>query len=140
VKSSIMGHLFHRNEDSARGEFAEAKKVLHRLKASGARIQIAVGAGVQLANSDFIRRFAGIESFRRVPTEEQERFWSELSDLELELRGREIGMALGVGLYRIWLTESLAGRRNVAELLGEELTELSRKGADRLNWAIHPTR
>jgi len=60
--------------------------------------------------------------------------------LELELRGREIGMALGVGLYRIWLTESLAGRRNVAELLGEELTELSRKGADRLNWAIHPTR
>jgi len=49
-------------------------------------------------------------------------------------------MALGVGLYRIWLTESLAGRRNVAELLGEELTELSRKGADRLNWAIHPTR
>ena len=135
-----MGHLFHRGEDSARGEFAEVKKVLHRLKASGAQTQIAVGAGVQLANTDFIRRFAGIESFRRVPNEEQKRFWSELSDLELELRGREIGMALGVGLYRIWLTESLAGRRNVAELLGEELTELSRKGTDRLNSATHPTR
>lgn len=136
----MMPHWFHRNEDPARGEFAEVKKVLNCLRLCGARTQSAVGAGVQLANTDFIRRFAGIESFRRVPTEEQNRFWSELSDLELELRGREMGMALGVGLYRIWLADMLAGRRNVAELLGEELTELSRKGSGRSNGATHPAR
>ena len=38
-------------------------------------------------------------------------------------------MALGVGFYRIWLAEVLAGRRDAAELLGEELTELSRKAS-----------
>jgi hypothetical protein len=108
------------------------KKVLCRLKASGAQTQFAVGAGVQLANTNFIRRFAGMESFRRIPTEEQKRFCSELSDLELELRSRGVGMAIGVGLYRIWLTDLLAGRRNVAELLGEELTELSRRAFGRL--------
>jgi hypothetical protein len=123
-----MSHLLHRDRDPARKEFDEVKKVLCCLKASGPQTQLAVGAGVQLANTDFIRRFAGIESFRRIPAEEQKRFWSELSDLELELRSSGVGMALGVGLYRIWLTDMLAGRRKVAELLGEELTELSRKG------------
>ena len=126
-----MGLLFHRSGDSCGGEFEEVKKVLHCLRAAGVQMQLAVGAGVQLANTDFIRRFAGIESFRKVPAEEQKQFWSELSDLELELRSREIGMALGVGLYRIWLTDMLAGRRDIAELLGEELTELSRKDAAR---------
>jgi hypothetical protein len=124
----MMSRLFHRGKDPARSEFGEMKKVLCRLKASGAQTQFAVGAGVQLANTGFMRRFAGMESFRRTPTEEQKRFCSELSDLELELRSRGVGMALGVGLYRIWLTDMLAGRRNIAELLGEELTELSRKG------------
>jgi hypothetical protein len=123
-----MSGLFQRGKAPARSEFEEMKRVLCRLKASGAQTQFAVGAGVQLANTDFLRRFAGIESFRRIPAAEQQRFCSELSDLELELRSRGLGMALGVGLYRIWLTDLLAGRRNVAELLGEELTELSRKG------------
>ncbi len=45
------------------------------------------------------------------------------------LRSREVGMALGVGLYRIWLSDMLAGRRQAAELLGEELTELSRRAS-----------
>jgi hypothetical protein len=37
-------------------------------------------------------------------------------------------MSMGVGLYRIWLADVLAERRHAADLLGEELTELSRKG------------
>jgi hypothetical protein len=135
-----MGFLFHRGEDFERGEFAEVKRVLHCLKACGPQTQMAVGAGVQLANTDFIRRFTGIESFRKVPSDEQKQFWSELSDLELELRSREIGMALGVGLYRIWLNDVLAGRRNVAELLGEELTELSRKDSARSRGMAHRVR
>ena len=80
-----------------------------------------------LANADFLRRFAGMRSFRQVSQEDQDRFCSQLADLELSLRCRELGMALGVGFYRIWLAEVLAGRRDAAELLGEELTELSRK-------------
>ncbi len=124
-----MNHLFQGGRDSARSEFDEMKKVLGRLRTSGTRVQFAVGTGVRLANTDFIRQFAGIESFRRVPAEDQKRFCSDLSDLELELRSRDAGMALGVGLYRIWLTDLLAGRRNIAELLGEELAELSRKAS-----------
>jgi hypothetical protein len=38
-------------------------------------------------------------------------------------------MAIGVGLYRIWLTDALAERYIVADLLGEELAELSRRAA-----------
>jgi len=37
-------------------------------------------------------------------------------------------LAVGVGLYRIWLADRLAGQRSLIDLLGEELTELSRKG------------
>ncbi len=99
------------------------------LRSSESRTRLAVGAGVHLANTDFIRRFAGIEPFRRVSAEVQRQFCSELSDLELGLRAQDPGMAMGVGLYRIWLTDTLAGRRSVAELLGEALAELSRQAS-----------
>ena len=39
------------------------------------------------------------------------------------------GMALGGGLYRVWLVDVLAGRRKVADLLGVALAGLSRKAA-----------
>ena len=119
--------LFHRTKGRSETEFEELRKVLSRLKTCPPQTRSAVGAGVQLANANFIRRFSGIESFRQSPGAEQERFWSDLSDLELGLRSQEVGLAVGVGLYRIWLADTLAGQRNVVDLLGEELTELSRK-------------
>ncbi len=124
-----MTHLFQRRGNPARSEFEDVKKVLSRLKGCDAETRLAVGAGVHLANASFIRRFASIESFRRTPPDNQRRFCTELSDLEFKLRHQKVGMALGVGLYRIWLSDLLAGRRNVAEVLGQELTELSRKAS-----------
>jgi len=124
-----MSRLFQRRSDAARGELDELRKVLCRLRASDARVRFKVGAGVSLANTDFIRRFSGIESFRRMPAEARKRFWADLSDLELGLRGQELEMAIGVGLYRIWLTDATDDRQELAELLGEALTELSRKAA-----------
>lgn len=119
--------LFQRHRGRNEVESEELKKILSRLKTCPPQTRAAVGAGVQLANTDFIRRFAGMESFRQSPIDAQERFWADLSDLELGLRSQEIGLAVGVGLYRIWLADTLAGQRNVVDLLGEELSELSRK-------------
>jgi hypothetical protein len=121
--------LFQRRSDPVRNEFEELRKVLTRLKTSRPQVRRAVGNGVHLANTEFIRHFGGIESFRRISVEEQKHFAAELSDLELDLRGQEPVAAMGVGLYRIWFADMLAGRRNVAEVLGEELTELSRKAS-----------
>jgi hypothetical protein len=124
-----MIHLLQRRSDPARSELDGIRRVLRCLKSAPAQIRFAVGAGIYLANADFMRGFAGMQSFRRVCVGDQRRFYSELSDLELSLRSQEPGMALGVGLYRIWLAGVLAGRRDAAELLGEELTELSRKAS-----------
>ena len=93
-------------------------------------MRLAVGAGVHLANAEFIQRYGSMESFRRLSLPDQKRFCSELSDLELGSRGQEPGVALGVGLYRIWLTEALTQRCELAELLGQELTELSRRSGE----------
>jgi len=124
----MTSRLFQRSGYRARGGFDQLRKVLCRLKTCGAQTRSAVGAGVHLANTRFLRQFAGIESFRRSSMSDQERFWSDLDDLELGLRTQEAGMAVGVGLYRIWLADTLAERPNIAGPLGEELTELSRKG------------
>ncbi len=107
-------------------EFNELQKMLCRLHESDGRTRLNVGAGVRLANSEFIRRFGGLEPFRRMPAEEQQRFAAVLSDLELGARTQEPGVAVGIGLYRIWLTDMLAGRHELTETLGEELTRLSR--------------
>jgi hypothetical protein len=122
-----MIRLFQRRADPVRGELDELAKVLSCLNSSNIQTRSAVGAGVHLANTDFLRRFAGMDAFRRMPLAEQCRFCSALSDLEQSLRNDELGMALGVGLYRIWLVNELAGRRKAADLLGEALAELSRK-------------
>ena len=106
---------------------ADLTKVLTRLKACPPQTRCAVGAGVHMANDNFIRRFTGIESFRGSPAPEKERFWLDLGDLELGLRSVEAGMAMGVGLYRIWLADALAGHHQLAGPLGEELAELSRE-------------
>jgi hypothetical protein len=124
-----MIRLFQHRGDRARSELDELLKVLGCLKSSDAHVRFAVGAGVSLANAKFISQFAGMESFRRMSPEAQGSFYATLSDLELNLRHHGPGMALGVGLYRIWLADVLAGRRPAADLLGEELTELSRKAS-----------
>ena len=125
-----MIRLLHRRSNSARSELEEVRRILCRLKVAPAQTRHAVGAGVCLANSDFMGQFGGIQPFRQIPPADREQYYSRLSDLEETLRGQELGMALGVGLYRIWLVNWLAGRRDAAELLGEELTELSRRAAN----------
>lgn len=124
-----MIRLLQRRNDLARTELDEIRRMLTCLKSAPAQTRFAVGAGVYLANADFIRRFGGMQSFCQIPAGDRERFYLALSDLEENLRGRRLGMALGVGLYRIWLADLLAGRRDAAELLGEELTELSRRAS-----------
>ena len=124
-----MIRLLQRRSDPVRSELDEVKRILRSLRSSPAQIRSAVGAGVSLANTDFVRQFGGMQSFWHIPSGDREQFYSKLSELESSLRSRELGMALGVGLYRIWLAEALAGRRDAAELLGEELTELSRRAS-----------
>ncbi len=119
---------FFQRRNDANG-FEELRRVIRCLKACRSRTRCEVGAGVSMANEDFIRRFSGIETFRTTPVRAQEQYWSDLSNLELELRTQESDMAMGVGLYRIWLVGKLAGKYDVAELLGEELSELSRNHA-----------
>ena len=124
-----MIHPLQRRSNRPRSELGEIRRMLRCIKSSPAQTRFAVGAGVSLANTDFLHQFGGMHSFLQIPPRDRERFYSKLSDLELRLRGQEVGMALGVGLYRIWLADLLAGRRDAAELLGEELTELSRSAS-----------
>lgn len=123
-----MLHLLQRHSDPVRCELDEIKRVLRCLKSCAVRVRFSVGAGVHLANTNFLRQFGGIQSFRLASARVREEFYAGLSDLELSLRNRGLGMSMGVGLYRIWLADVLADRRQAADLLGEELTELSRKG------------
>ena len=125
-----MIRLLQRRSGPVRSELDEIKRVLRCLKVCPAQTRCAVGAGVCLANADFMRQFGDMQAFRQIPSDDREQFYAKLSDLESSLCSRELGMALGVGLYRIWLTDLLAGRRDAAELLGEELTELSRRAAN----------
>ena len=127
-----MIRLLHYRGDPAHQELDEVRRVLRCLKTCPAQTRFAVGTGIYLANLDFLRQFGGMQPFRQSPAGDQDQFRSQLSDLESSLRNREAGMALGVGLYRIWLAELLAGRRQAAELLGEELTELSRRASGEL--------
>ena len=124
-----MIRLLQRRGEFARSELVEIKRMLHCLESAPTQVRSAVGAGVHLANTYFIGRFGGMECFCQVSLGEREQFYSELSDMEVRLRGEELGTALGVGLYRIWLADVAAGRRAEADLLGTALSELSRSAS-----------
>jgi len=81
---------------------------LRYLKSSPDQTGFVVGAGVCLANTDCLSQFGGMQSFRQNPLGGREQFYAKLSDLELSLRSRELGMALRVGRYLIWRAEVLA--------------------------------
>jgi hypothetical protein len=129
----MKGRSLQRGGGASGSEFEALQRVLSRLNACNTQARYAVEAGVHLANLDFSRRFAGVESFRRSPMPEQECFWSDLGELELGLRSQESGTAMGVSLYRIWLADTLGGRRRAAELLVKELTELGRRAYKRFD-------
>ena len=122
-----MKNSLFQSSAETRSEVEGVRRMISLLKSCDAGTRMAVGAGVNLANDGFTTQFAGIESFRNLPVEEQQRFWAELSDLELMVRSHKLGFALGIGLYRIWLTKVIAGRHREAEVLGQELTELGRR-------------
>ncbi len=69
-----MIHLLHRRGDLTRQELREVRKLLRCLKASPAHTRFAVGAGVCLANIDFIRQFGGMQPFRQSPADYQDQF------------------------------------------------------------------
>jgi hypothetical protein len=69
--------------------------------------------------------------------DEKRSFGGQLSALETRLSVREVGMAVGVGLYRLWLDRVEQSSRPVADLLGEQLTHLSRE-ASRIRLAEDP--
>jgi hypothetical protein len=125
LRSGLMG-LLQRQRSDAQHDLQEVKRVLQGLKASNTRTRCAVGAGVSLANAEFLARFGTIESFRRASTAEREQFYARLGELELSVRSENPEMALGLGLYRIWVTEAIADSCESSELLGEALAELSR--------------
>jgi hypothetical protein len=117
----------HCNRSTAQSEFEALKRLLSCLKACNSQTRHAVDAGVRLADNDFTRRFAAVEALRRSGAAEQESLWADLGELELGLRSQDSAGAMGVSLYRIWLTDTLRGRRRRAELLVQELTELRRR-------------
>jgi hypothetical protein len=127
-----MLHLLHRQGALVHRELSELKRLIRRLMSTEPRIRFGVGAGVCLANKRFLHRFCGMQWFQQVAPEDRAIFFAGLSDLESSLRNTEPGMALGVGLYQVWLADTLAGRRKAAELLGALLTELSRRAANAL--------
>src|SRR5258707_1064773 len=117
----------HCGSSTAQSEFEALRRLISCLKASNSQTRHAVEAGVRLADIDFTRRFATVEAFRRSSTPEQESLWADLGELELGLRCQNPAIAMGVSLYRIWLTGTLQGRRRGAELLVQELVELRRR-------------
>lgn len=124
-----MFQLLHRHGDPVRSELNEMKKLIRHLAASEPQIRFGIGAGICLANAMFLRQFGGMQRFRVVAPGDRALFYVGLSDLESSLRGSKPAMALGVGLYHVWLVGVLAGHQRAAELLGEQLTDLSRRAS-----------
>ncbi len=89
--------------------------------------QIAVGNGINLANSYLTTRFENLDSFQSRNQNEQQDFADGLEKMSNELIKDDPQTALGFDLYAIWLRALIGHDDTFTDYCKEEMATLSRK-------------
>ena len=111
----------------AREEF---ESTCQRLRSADETVQIAVGHAINMVNSMFIKTFASVDGFKRIPDEHKFDYLRKLTVAENSFREEKKDMAtsLGFGLFKMWVGMVTARDTELIEAFSRELAYFSRKG------------
>jgi len=131
-------HFFKEKEFPGRKEFLqEFGKFTRALRRADDETQIAVGHSINMANSMLIKRFGSIDAFCEQPTSERIEFIQSLRAFEEELSQQYPSVALGIGLFKVWVGVLCEQDQELISLFSKEIGYFTRKG-DEPVWQAVP--
>jgi len=99
-----MFGLFKKKESQARSELRrEFEKVTKVVHGADNPVQVAVGYGINLANTMFAKRHSTVDTFVNLPREERTAYIVSLTQFEEKLCTQDPPVAIGVGLFKMWI-------------------------------------
>lgn len=103
-------------------------QITAQLKTADPLAQAAVGHGINMVHSFFVRRFGDVSAFQRHSKTENLRFIDQLSELERKLGASDPHTALGVILFKMWIGAVSEKDQDLIDEFSAELAALSRRG------------
>lgn len=124
-----MFGFFKKNEPLGRKELRdEFVKFTSSLRCADDVTQMAVGHSINMANSMFIKRFGSGEAFCQQPTSERIKYIQSLTAFEEEMSQQNPPVALGFGLFKMWIGVLSEQDQELMSQFSKELSYFSRKG------------
>lgn len=124
-----MFNLFRPKEAPERKEFRETfMRYATNLRNSDETVQALVGHAINMANSLFFRTYSDIAEFESQPKSAQLDYINKLSVMEKKLDKSEPVLALGFGLFKMWIAAVVDDDQELMEEFFVELSYFSKKG------------
>ncbi len=123
-----MFGFFKKKEPRERLELRkEFEKVTMAVHSADSPVQIAVGYGINLANSVFVKRYSTVDTFVNLPREERTAYIVSLTQFEEKLCKQDPPAAVGVGLFKMWIGVVAERDDELASQFSKEISYFSRK-------------
>lgn len=90
--------------------------------------QMAVGYGINMANSMFIKRYGSINAFCSQTMNEKTKYIQTLNNFEEKMYKQDPLVALGSSLFKKWIAALIVEDRDLMSKFMTELDYFSRKG------------
>lgn len=117
------------NDSGERAELRQQfSQIVGTLKSADELARAAVGHGVNMMNSLFVKRFGEVSGFQRRSKAENLAFIDSLTHLEQKLASEDPHGALGVILFKMWVGAVAERDQELMNEFSAELTSLSRPG------------
>ena len=123
-----MFGLFKKKEPQERVELRkEFEKVTKAVHGADNPVQVAVGYGINLANTLFVKRYSTVDAFVNLPRGERSAYIMSLTQFEEKLCKQDPPAAIGVGLFKMWIGVIAERDDELASQFSKEISYFSRK-------------
>lgn len=124
-----MGWFRKKKEKDDRLEFREEfEKVIAGLKKADKITRMEVGHSINMANSALFQNFGDLGGFKKLSKNEQMSYLTKMHDMETKMQQEMPVSALGLGLYKMWLTTIMERDDDLSESFASALSGLSKEG------------
>jgi hypothetical protein len=106
----------------------EFSEITQSIRGEGKVAQIAVGHGINTANSFFNKSFSDISSFQKLPETERVEYIKKLGMTVEKIAKKDMHTAVGFRLFQMWLVAKIEGNTDAENIINKELVTLSKIG------------
>ena len=124
-----MGWFRRKNEDKDRRKFREEfEQAIAGLEKADKIIRMEVGHSINMANTLLFQNYGDLSGFKMLSKNEQMTYLSKMHDMETKMQQEMPVSALGIGLYKMWLTTIMERDDELSESFASALYGLSKEG------------